>query len=315
MNYVLFLLYNSIIVPLIIVLSRVVAIFNPKVASGLKGRRNLFSDLDIQVGKLNKSYPLIWIHVASMGEFEQAKPVIRQLRKEFANINILLSFFSPSGLENSHNFKEADIICYLPVDSYRRAKKFITLISPALALIVRHDIWPNYQHLLKKMDIPVLLIDGSVTDKRMKNIRFMKPFYRFLFAKFSEIITVSEENSRRMKMFFPKKEKVHAWGDTRYDQVYFRCLETDKIKSVLESNYFKRDRCFVAGSTWPTDEKVLLPALVKYIKKYDDFMTVIAPHEITPQHIKGIETFLKVMKFRSSDTLNWKRFQTGLFVC
>src|SRR3989304_6278886 len=144
--------YNSIFIPLLYLILIFISMFNKKIRKGISGRKRIFEDLILNRLSLNLSKKIIWFHSSSLGEFEQAKPIIEKLKKE-ADINIVVSFFSPSGYENSKKYPYADVITYLPFDSRWRAKRFIEIISPNMAVFMRYDIWPNHIWALKKKKI------------------------------------------------------------------------------------------------------------------------------------------------------------------
>jgi len=293
MRLISFIVYNIIVIPLFAVSVRIASLFDEKIRIGLQGRRNLFRNLKSQIQKLPPTAPRIWIHIASMGEFEQAKPIVLRLKNSYPNTRIILSFFSPSGYNNATSFKQADVVTYIPLDTLRNAKKFIDTIRPDIALVIRHDIWPNMQRYLRQAGIPSVLVDASVSDKRLKVFKNFKFFFRLLFSSFTEVLAVSEIHAQRIEKVYPDSSHIHIIGDTRYDQVVNRCNERDKIAFLQNSGLFDRVHCFVVGSTWPSDEKVVLPAVETYLAKDKDLRIIVAPHEPTEQHLNNIEDFFQ----------------------
>ncbi|MBN2357138.1 hypothetical protein JXO59_13560 [candidate division KSB1 bacterium] len=291
MYYLIFSLYNGIFIPLFYLAVHVAALFNRKIKRGLDGRGDLYASLQTQLASVPDRAARIWIHVSSMGEFEQIKPVIRSLKEKNASCCIVLSFFSPSGFDNAKSYSQADVITYLPADTYRGAKKFITLIKPDVALVVRHDIWPNFQWRLHRLGIPSILLNASIPPNRLLLMRLLRPFLRPVYKTFSEILVTSDENIRYFRIIYPYPDRIRAIGDTRYDQVCHRALETDRIKFLLNSGKFERRHCMVAGSTWPADERVILSAVVRAMSHYSDLLFIIAPHETSEEHVAAIDTY------------------------
>jgi 3-deoxy-D-manno-octulosonic-acid transferase len=288
MRLLVFWLYNLIIVPLLFVSSRAAGLFNAKIRTGLRGRQRQFSWLEEKIKVLNPGSHRLWIHISSMGEFEQAKPIIREVRKRYSGIHIIVSFFSPSGFANAQAFHAADIVCYLPFDSYWGCKKFLKIINPAIVVIVRHDIWPNIIWQLKVRAIPVLLVDASISQEKERIYSLFRAVWRTLFAPLSQILTVSNEHVPKLSKIYPFPAKIISCGDTRYDQVYYRCTESDKIRFLIEGDYFQKAHTITAGSTWPSDEKVILPVIVDYLKAHAELRLILAPHEIVPVHIDDL---------------------------
>ncbi len=298
MFYLVFTLYNGIFIPLFYSVMRILALFNHKIAAGLNGRRHLFTELRQKTQGLSATRPRVWIHISSMGEFEQAKPVVKTIRHELPQAHIILSFFSPSGYLPALKYSDADLITYLPLDSYRGARKFIKLLQPDIHLIIRHDIWPNMQWHLRRSGIPSLLIDASMTPQGLRSSTWFRFILRPIFATFSEIHVTTAGNGRTFEMIYENTQNIHVSGDTRYDQVCERALESGKIDFLRQGGFFIREHCFVAGSTWPSDEKIILPALLDALKRHEHFSVIIAPHETTEEHLSGIEAAFRAHEVR-----------------
>jgi 3-deoxy-D-manno-octulosonic-acid transferase len=293
MTILLFWVYNLIFFPLFFASVHILRPFNRKIALGLKGRKSLFKHLKSQLSVLNPENVRIWVHISSMGEFEQAKPVLELLKSSHPDWYIIISFFSPSGYLNAKSYPYADIKTYLPWDSYFHAKRFIRLLCPSLAVVVRHDIWPNHQWQCQKSGIPSILIDASVSDKRYLLFKRLAFFFKPMVATFSNICTVSDVNTQKLKNLFQAQTLIFTCGDTRYDQVYKRTREKGKIDHILSKNHFSPEKCLVAGSTWPSDEKVLLPAASRMLTKDPESKFIIAPHEIKPDHLQEIVAYFE----------------------
>ncbi len=291
MQPIILLIYNGIFIPLFSLAIRLTSLFNRKVARGLAGRRALLPRLRTLCSTLAPG-PRLWIHVASLGEFEQAKPIVRVLRQRLPQCRIVLSFFSPSGFEPAQKYTEADLITYLPLDSWRQTGVFLDILQPAVHLIIRHDIWPNLQRQLQRRRIPSLLVDASLTPQRLRTVRLTRAVLRPVYATFAEILVTTAENIAPFRWIYSEPGRIEVSGDSRYDQVNLRALETGRIEFLRTSGRFRRERCVVAGSTWPSDEKVILPALITALQRDPELTLIIAPHETTEEHLRGIESVL-----------------------
>ncbi len=279
--------YNLFFLPVFYMLLILAFIFKRKIRKGFRARKRIFEELILNSLNLNKSKKVIWFHSSSLGEFEQAKPIIEMLRKE-ANVNIVVSFFSPSGYENSKKYPYADLITYLPFDSKWRAKRFIEIISPDLAVFMRYDIWPNHIWTLKKKNIPTLLVDATMKKKSPRKLPLAKSFHKYLFEDFSKILTVSEEDLAGFQSFNCRNVRIKVVGDTRFDRVYNRSLASRESK-IISQNLIEGNKIIVAGSTWPQDEDVLIPVFTKILKYEKDALLIVAPHEPDLLHLEKLE--------------------------
>ncbi len=279
--------YNIIFLPPFYILVRIAALFNKKIMGGIKGRRRLFENLFMQIDSIDKSQKTIWFHSSSYGEFEQAKPIIEQLKKE-DRVNIVVTFFSPSGYNNSKKYPFADIITYLPFDSSKNAGKFIDLVKPDLAVFMRYDIWPNHIWALKKKQIPFILVDATMRSNSPRKLPLLKSFHKILFKDFNKILTVSENDAKGFKCFNCTDEQINIVGDTRFDRVYQRSIIAKK-SNLINREIIKNKNVFVAGSTWEQDEEVIVAAFIKLAKFDKSAMLIIAPHEPTLLRLEKIE--------------------------
>ncbi|MCK9426173.1 MAG: 3-deoxy-D-manno-octulosonic acid transferase [Ignavibacteriaceae bacterium] len=298
--------YNILIVPLLLFAMKIAPWFNKKVRLGVVGRKRLFEDLIVNISSLNRKKKLVWFHSSSLGEFEQAKPIIEKL-KQTKDVNILVTFFSPSGLENSKKYPFADLVSYLPVDTMGNAEKFISLINPSLLVLMRYDLWPNHIYELAKRNIPIFLVDATMrSDSARKNI-FAKNFHKHLYGKLTKILTVSETDAFNFTAFDLPIHEIDSVGDTRFDRVYQRSLVA-KERNLIRSEILKDKKVIVAGSTWYEDEDALLPAFMKLTEYDENVLLIIAPHEPTIVHIEKLENEFagKVKTIRFSSLNNYK---------
>jgi len=287
MNLIFYIFYNYIVLPLLYVALRFTGLFNKKIRAGILGRKRVYEELILSATSINKNKKLIWFHSSSLGEFEQAKPIIERLKQE-KNINVLVTFFSPSGYENSKKYPYADLIAYIPFDTKSNADKFIAVTNPTLAVIMRYDVWPNMIIALKNKNVPIYLVDATLRSNSPRKYPLLKSFHKILFGSLSRILTVSESDAKEFKSFGFDDKKVSAIGDTRFDRVYQRSLLA-KDKKLIKSNILQNKKVFVAGSTWEQDEEVIFPAFLKLAAIDKNVLMIVAPHEPTLLHLEKIE--------------------------
>ncbi len=255
------------------------------------GQKNIF---EILKQKVNSDEQYIWFHAASLGEFEQGRPVIERLKAEKPSLKIILTFFSPSGYEIRKNYAGADIVSYLPFDSRKNAKKFIKIVKPVQAIFIKYEFWPNYLLELNKAQIPSYAISAIFRPSQV----FFKPYgswYRNLLKTFSHIF-VQDENSMELLTKFGLNNASIA-GDTRFDRVVDGIVNA-KTDSLVESFIEKEEKVIVAGSSWPKDEELLL----RYIAENKGVKLILVPHEINETHLKTIDSLNKSKCLRYTQT-------------
>ena len=287
MNIIFYIFYNFIVLPFLYSALRIGGLFNKKIRTGITGRKRVYEELILSATSINKTKKLIWFHSSSLGEFEQAKPIIERLKRE-KDVNILITFFSPSGYENSKKSPYADLISYIPFDTKSNTEKFIAITNPTLAVIMRYDVWPNMISSLKKKNIPIYLVDATLRSNSPRKYPLIKSFHKILFGDLTRILTVSESDAIEFKSFGFDDKKVRAVGDTRFDRVYQRSLLA-KEKRLISYNVLKSKKVLVAGSTWEQDEEVIFPAFLKLASVDDNVIMIVAPHEPTLLHLEKIE--------------------------
>jgi 3-deoxy-D-manno-octulosonic-acid transferase len=291
-------LYNAIGVPLLYSAFLLAALFKAKIRKGLAGRKNLFGDLRSAEKRLSASGPRFWIHNSSMGEFEQARPLIERLKQAYPGGSVIVSFFSPSGYDHVHEISEADLICYLPFDSLVNAKRFLDILRPDAALVIRHDMWPNHIWELERRRIPLFLANCTIRPHAVFSFPVTKQACQSVYGAFTEILAVSPEAKYFCEQAGFAPGRTVVVGDTRYDQVVRRAKSAERIVAPLRR--IKQNRIgFVAGSTWPSDEDVILPVLDRLLRKGVKLFTVIVPHEPTPDHLADLENKLAARKISS----------------
>lgn len=287
MKIIYHIVYNYIILPILYASLRIAGLFNSKIKNGIVGRKRVYENIILNATSINKNKKLIWFHSSSLGEFEQAKPIIEKLKQE-KDVNILVTFFSPSGYENSKKYPYADLISYIPFDSKFNAQKFVSIINPTLAIIMRYDLWPNIIEALSKINVPIFLVDATLRDNSPRKFPLIKSFHEILFGYLSRILTVSNSDANEFRKFGINADRVTAVGDTRFDRVYQRSLQA-KEKRLISYNVLKNKKVFVAGSTWEQDEDIIFPALLKLSEVDKNILMIVAPHEPTILHLEKIE--------------------------
>lgn len=252
-------------------------LFNEKARKLRKGQSAAFRLLKKKIDPTKK---YVWFHAASLGEFEQGRPVIEQLKKENPKTNILLTFFSPSGYEIRKNYSGADIICYLPLDTPSNAKKFLNTIHISRAIFIKYEFWPNFLISLQKRNIPIFSISAIFRPDQVF-FKWYGGWYKSLLKSFQQIF-VQDTDSLRLLDKNGVKNAVVA-GDTRFDRVSDLAKQAKQIP-IVENFVMGANKVIVAGSSWPGDEELL----IRYIKNHPDVKLILVPHEIHEAHISGI---------------------------
>jgi 3-deoxy-D-manno-octulosonic-acid transferase len=281
-------LYNAIIVPVGWLVFHILALFDKKVRRGIEGRKYLFEKLEGDVSRLERGAKRIWFHSSSMGEFEQAKPIIAELKKRYKEVQVIVSFFSPSGYDHSKTYKLADVITYLPFDSKENAERFINIIEPTAAVMVRYDIWPNHLWALKQAEVPIYIANATFRNSWVKNIPFVHSFFYQVYNSINYILTVSEKDKKGFEDFHLLDPNIEAIGDTRFDQVWQRSADS-KTRHILPQHIVEGKKILVIGSSWSEDEEVLFPALIEYARENPGFLAIVVPHEPDEHTLERIE--------------------------
>jgi 3-deoxy-D-manno-octulosonic-acid transferase len=280
-------IYDFVLIPLLAAALRLAALGNAKIRRGLLGRRGLFASLEEAAARLRPGRR-IWVHSSSMGEFEQAKPIIAALKQRHPDVQIIVSFFSPSGYDHSRSFKQADIITYIPFDTAANAARFLDLIRPDAAVMVRYDVWPNHIRECTQRGIPVFLANATMRTTSPRLRRPWRSFHRHLYDQLKAILTVSAADAENFARFGTSHVVIAPVGETRYDQVLQRSAEAKK-RHLIPPAILKKKRVIVAGSTWPEDEEVLLPTVKKLLQYDASILLILVPHEPSEQALDQIE--------------------------
>lgn len=283
----LYFIYNLIVSASWFVL-KLVGKVNPKISLFVNGRKHSISTLRKNITKKDK---VIWIHAASLGEYEQGLPIIEQLKLVYPNYRLVLTFFSPSGYEVRKNTSTADVVTYLPLDSKRKVNEFLDATNPKLAIFIKYEIWPNYLLQLSKGQIPTLLVSALF---KSNHIYFKKYgwFMRNTLQSFHHFYVQNNSSKKLLSSIGINNSTVT--GDTRLDRV-LGILEADNRLDFMDT-FSQNAECFVAGSTWPEDENFL----VDYINSSANEMKfVLAPHTVNKEHITRLENAIHkpIVKF------------------
>ena len=281
------LLYNFLIVPMMWCAFHLGGFFNDKIRRGIRGRKDILKHTKEEVGRLQPGLR-IWFHSSSMGEFEQAKPIIAAIKRLDPSINIIATFFSPSGYEHSRTYKPADIISYLPFDSRRQVTAFIDILQPTAVIMVRYDVWPNMIWALKERNIPTMIANATMKANSSRKLFLIRQFHRALYDCLTNILTVSEADRLSFGDFGLTHPVIKAIGDSRFDQVAMRSNDAAK-KEMLADRIVKRKKVFVVGQSWEADENVVLPVVLKLQESIPELLTILVPHEPTVEHLEEVE--------------------------
>jgi 3-deoxy-D-manno-octulosonic-acid transferase len=280
-------MYSAILLPLLWLALELMGYLSRKVRRGINGRRGLFASLTGQVERLPPGLR-VWFHSSSLGEFEQAKPIIAELKKRVPDLHVIVTFFSPSGFEHSKKYHLAEVNSYIPFDTQKSARRFLDLVRPDAAIMVRYDVWPNHIWELQRRGIPTMIANATMRRQTKRRLPLVRNFHHYVYNAIDEILTVSESDTEAFSFFSLDHPKILTIGDTRYDQVCIRSEEA-KRRRIIPRGILAGKKVIVAGSSWAEDEDVLLPAFFELQEKRRDMMLVIVPHEPTVEHIEELE--------------------------
>jgi 3-deoxy-D-manno-octulosonic-acid transferase len=314
-----YMLYN-IILPAVRSAARIASLYNDKIAEGLEGRKGLEERWQRKGAALGGEGKLIWFHVSSVGEFEQAKPVMSLLADRLGKgAKIALTFYSPSGMnyyerfDRSRRIDAVRFVEYLPVDTRRNVRFCLDTLRPDAIVYVKFDLWPNLIAEAARRGIPQVLVSGTLSPGSKRLSWLARGFYADVYSRLDAIAAISDEDAERFRKGLKGSERavpggsrrdVHEHpptgksrapeiitaGDTRFDQVCRRIdSSTVKLPGALTAC---PKRFLIAGSTWPRDEEVVIPGFARLVKKFPDAGLIVAPHEPTPQRLGEIDASL-----------------------
>ncbi|HIZ85292.1 MAG TPA: 3-deoxy-D-manno-octulosonic acid transferase [Candidatus Coprenecus stercoravium] len=258
----------------------VAALFNRKAALFISGRKGLVKSLEEKL-KDRGDRNTAWFHCSSVGEFEQARPVIEKLRRDYPQTFIFLTFFSPSGYELRKNYDVADAVAYLPMDTRRNVRRFLDIVRPSVAVFVKYEFWYNYLISLRKSGVPTYIISAIFRPDQIF-FKWYGAFMREALRCYNLLFVQNEESSRLLAGL--GIDNVVIAGDTRFDRVKEIC-DTNNVRNEVVETFAGDRMTWVAGSTWDGDEAVICGAL----KGLSDNRLVLVPHEVGPQRISDIQ--------------------------
>ena len=267
---------------------RLASLTNRKARLMIKGHRKTWRTLRDHA-KERQHY--VWFHAASLGEFEQGRPLMERLRREHPEKRILLTFFSPSGYEVRKDYAGADLVCYLPFDTPLNARRFVRLVQPEKAFFIKYEFWHHYIDELHRAGVPVYSVSSIFRNDQI----FFRPYgrgYARVLHHFNHFF-VQNEASRRLLNSLGVTQ-VSVTGDTRFDRVID--IRNQAKSLPLAAALTGDSRTIVAGSTWPPDEEILIP----YFNRHPELKLIIAPHEVNEERLRSIEQRLKRPALRYS---------------
>lgn len=284
---------------------RFAAIWNKKARQWIDGRKNLFEQLQRHRSAESKT---AWFHCASLGEFEQGRPLIEAFRSSYPEYKILLTFFSPSGYEIRKNYDGADLVFYLPLDTKKNALRFIEVAKPDLVFFIKYEFWFHYLNTLQQKNIPIYIVSANFRSDQIF-FKWYGAFNRCILSRISHFFVQNETSLDLLKSIHINEVTVS--GDTRFDRVLTIASERKKIPLLEE---FKgAGKIIIAGSTWPADHKLISKIIVQTVKEYS-LKFIIAPHEIDGLEIRAlINNFknlgLTCLRYSEADLENIKSAQ------
>lgn len=277
----------------------VASFFSRKVRTMWKGEHRTFRVLR---EKIDPNAMYIWFHAASLGEFEQGRPIMEAIRREHPGYKILLTFFSPSGYEVRKNYDGADVVVYLPIDTKRNASRFLRLTNPVMAFFIKYEFWSNYLHMLKERHVPTFSVSSIFRPNQIFFRAYGKGYGKVLDC-FTHFFVQNEESRDLLKSI--GIDCVSVTGDTRFDRV-LQIRDAGKSLPIVENfvggTAEERPHVFIAGSSWPPDEDIF----IRYFNEHRDWKLIIAPHVIGDDHMKQILGKLerKTVRYTEATTEN-----------
>lgn len=262
-------------------LIRFVSIFNPKAKKWIEGRKFLLKNIENTIEPGN----IVWFHAASVGEFEQARPIIEAIKEEYPLKKILITFFSPSGYEVRKNYELADYVFYLPLDTPKNVKQFLDIVKPETVFFVKYEFWFNYINEIYSRMIPLYLVSGIFREKQ-HFFKWYGQWFRNHLPMFKHIY-VQDKNSAKL-LGSLKSRNFSIVGDTRFDRVYQNTKTVSKFDTIEQ--FCSNSKIILAGSSWPKDE-YLIENFLK--QSSQNIKLIIAPHEVSQKHIQGVLVLFK----------------------
>lgn len=279
-------IYNFFVVPPAFIAIYIIALFNDKIKRGIDGRKRSWYRLK-RFRHAHSGKTVFLIHSASLGEFEQAKPVIRGLKAIRSDILIVASFTSPSGFEHAKKMSDVDLMIYLPFDTFFRTRRFVQTLKPEKIIFVTYELWPNLILNARRFRIPTYLMSARIRQNSSKFYPLVRGFFKELYRSLDYIFAISETDKESVnKLIGSVQIKVLNLGDTRYDQVINRARSrmTARMPKIFNNEFV-----FIAGSVWPQDARHLMPAISRILRNFPNSRFIIAPHEPNDYALESFE--------------------------
>jgi 3-deoxy-D-manno-octulosonic-acid transferase len=313
------LLYNALALPLLSVVMRFMGLFNSKIAERVRGERETWKTLEAWSAK---TQPRLWIHAASMGEFEQAKAMIEFLKQMQPNLHIIASFFSPSGFRTQQHYAFADAVVYLPLDTKRNARRFVGLLKPDVVVIIRYDVWMNMMETLAQCQIPTLLVAATLnTSSFALTNSVVRELMRQIYSRFTIIYTAGENETAHFERLLQNGQhsvspvRLVTAADTRFDRIVQQVHAARRTATPLvPDGWFQPEEVvLVLGSSWAADEAIVLPAVAAwnaYVSKVPAnapvhlpcVRLIIVPHEPTPETVSRVQADIRRVLYGNRNT-------------
>lgn len=258
-------------------LVRIAALWNEKAGMFLDGRKNLFKEIARQVAPDTREK--IWFHCASLGEFEQARPIMERIKKDYEQYAIVVTFFSPSGYEIRKKYAGADYVFYLPLDSPKNAEHFVSLVKIKLAFFVKYEIWYHYLNTLKQFDIPVLLVSANIRPDHVY-VKWYGTFFRDMLRVFHHIFSQNEQSNALLQV--NGFTNVSVSKDTRFDRVFDNSKQVKELPAI--KGFVNGKKTFIIGSSYVQEESIVEACM----QQLTNWKIIIAPHHIQPSRIAEI---------------------------
>jgi 3-deoxy-D-manno-octulosonic-acid transferase len=274
---------------------RIAALFNSKARTWIDGRKDIFRKIEAGLRKEGKNKKIAWFHCASLGEFEQGRPVLEAFRKKYPEFRIFLTFFSPSGYEVRHRYDQAEWVFYLPSDTKVNAKKFLNLVKPEVVFFIKYEYWFNFLDEIAVRKIPVYIV-SAIFRKGQHFFTWYGGWFRKRLKKINWFFLQDDESKNLLQSI--GIERCSVSGDTRFDRVF--SIANQKREFEVLRKFCGDSKVFLSGSTWPEDERILL----SLINKTEKIKFILAPHEVDSSRINELVAKIdgKVIKLSEAGT-------------
>jgi len=295
------LFFYQVTIQLYYIIAYVTSFFNPKAKQWINGRKDVLQNLAKAITPNEKIY---WFHCASLGEFEQGKPIIDYIKTNNTNNKILITFFSPSGYELRKDYENADYVFYLPIDTPKNAQQFINIVKPTKAFFIKYEFWCNYLFELNKNNISTYLISG-VFRKEQLFFKWYGVLHRTMLSYFKHFFVQNSDSEKMLNKL--GYDNITVTGDTRIDRVYENSLQPQSVPLI--KSFKKNKNVIIVGSSWEKEEEIITE-FIHSSKK--DYKYIIAPHDVSDKHIQQIETLIEndYIKYSEANSANIHQYKT-----